>query len=112
MEQSFTKAERLTKKNDIKNVFEKGKIHRGNDATAYVLLNDNRRISRFGIIVKKKFGNAVVRNRAKRIFREAYRMNKGLLLRYVDIIILPNSREITLRSAEQYLKELFEQINK
>jgi ribonuclease P protein component len=34
--------------------------------------------TRFGVIASRRVGNAVKRNRAKRIFREIFRLNQGL----------------------------------
>ncbi|RUM92580.1 MAG: ribonuclease P protein component [Thermodesulfatator sp.] len=48
--------------------------------------------SRIGISVGKRFGNAVRRNRAKRLCRELFRLNQYLLPQGVDIVFLPRQR--------------------
>ncbi len=44
--------------------------------------------SRFGIAVSKKLGNAVIRNRAKRVMRELIHNNKKLFSNSKDYIII------------------------
>ena len=46
---------------------------------------------RIGIIVSKKYGNAVARNRFKRIVRAAFRAIKDRLTGNWDIIVLPRN---------------------
>ena len=113
MNHCFTKANRLTKKREFKDIFEKGRVFRNNDIVAYILLN-NKQNSRLGVIVKKKIGNAVKRNKIKRFFREGFRTNKCHLNYCVDIIIIPgsNTKEITLLLAEEFFRQLCEYINK
>ena len=112
MSLSLKRRERITKKHEFKNIFEKGRIYKKNNIVFYVLINEIQN-SRIGIIVKKKIvGNAVKRNRIKRIFREAFRINKPHLSHYIDIIIFPSTdlKEITFKLAEEILIDLFEQI--
>ena len=46
---------------------------------------------RLGCSVSKKVGGAVVRNRYKRLFREAFRLSQHDLPRGVDLILIPRS---------------------
>ncbi len=44
-------------------------------------------IARLGVIVSKKTGNAVKRNRVKRLIRELFRLNKSRFPQGYDIVI-------------------------
>ena len=46
---------------------------------------------RIGCSVSKKIGNAVVRNRYKRLFREAFRLRQFDLPIGVDLVVIPRS---------------------
>jgi ribonuclease P protein component len=112
MNQRFTKKERLQKRREFQQVFDKGKKYGNDQVKMYALVNDVS-LSRLGLVVGKKFGNAPRRNRFKRIFREAYRLNKNLLNKSVDIIVIPRPglKELTLRIVEDKFKKILTQIN-
>jgi ribonuclease P protein component len=77
--QGFPKAERLLKRHEFLRLSGHGrKIHTQN---FIVLRADSSGPSaRIGATVSRRTGNAVVRNRIKRMIREFYRLNKGLFV--------------------------------
>ncbi len=112
MDQRYTKKERLRKRREFQQVFDKGKRYGNYQVKIYALINDVS-VSRLGLVVGKKFGNAPRRNRFKRIFREAFRLNKSILNNNVDIIVIPRPglKDLTLRAIEDKFKRLLTQIN-
>ena len=51
--------------------------------------------SRIGIVVSKRLGKAVVRNRAKRLFRDLGRGSHGSLITGVDLIVFPRTQALS-----------------
>jgi ribonuclease P protein component len=67
--------ERITEQREYKEVISGGSVAFGRRFKAYVLVNGASR-RKAGFIAGKGVGNAVQRNRARRLLREAYRQLK------------------------------------
>ncbi|MDR0455380.1 MAG: ribonuclease P protein component [Treponema sp.] len=83
----FTREERLKRRNEIREVFDKGKRTGCRGAKLFVLKNNLCR-SRICFTFSRGFGTAVERNRARRLGREAYRHLKPRLRCGYDLILL------------------------
>jgi len=74
---SINRDERLRSKEDIKKIFETGYRTRSGKALARYTIGKERDVPlRFGVAAGKGVGGAVIRNRCKRILREAVRREK------------------------------------
>jgi|WetSurMetagenome_2_1015567.scaffolds.fasta_scaffold1613594_1 ribonuclease P protein component len=72
-DEKLPKAEVLRKKTDFNEVFEKGRSWNGKILKCLYAKSNRRMV---GFVVSRRYGNAVQRNRAKRLMREAYRKNR------------------------------------
>ncbi|HVJ49109.1 ribonuclease P protein component [Desulfitobacterium sp.] len=75
---------RLRHKKDYKTVFAQGKSF----SNRYVVFYIMEGTSKYGFIASKKVGNAVQRNRAKRLMREVIRRNLSQLKPNLEIICI------------------------
>jgi len=74
---------------------------------------NRRRVNRLGVMASKKIGNAVKRNRARRLIKEAYRLMNPLIIektdkRY-DFVFVARGKTPELKSEQIYgllLKQL------
>ncbi len=91
MDQRFRPYEHLRTQRDIKAVMKTGRRQRG-DCVTLLALRNSLPHSRMAVVAARSVGNAVRRNRAKRLIREAYRMNKGLLATPCDVVFIASPR--------------------
>ncbi len=78
--------ERLRKRHQFLNVFRTG-VKKESPHFKCNLRANGFGLRRLGLTVGKRTGNAVMRNRIKRLIREFFRRNKALLPESTDIVI-------------------------
>lgn len=76
--------------------------YKSNKFIVTYLIKNNKNINRIGITTSKKIGNAVVRNRSKRIIRAAFlELEKSLPLGY-DFVFVARNEIVNLKSYNVY----------
>jgi len=78
---------RIRKRNDFLFLYKKGKRYKGKYFNL-IYFSNNWGFSRMAVVVSKKIGNAVKRNKIKRWMRSLFRRNKDLLKNSLDIIFI------------------------
>jgi ribonuclease P protein component len=100
-------AERLKKRSEFQAVLAEGRRSAGR-YMVLVVRSNREAFARLGIVVSKRLGSAVERNRAKRLVREVFRRSKQIPAALGrDIIVIPR-RELlgaTLSALEHDFRE-------
>jgi len=105
MRETLTPRERIRKKKDFLVLYKKGNRYRGRYFNL-VYLPNHEAFSRMAVVVSKKVGNAVTRNRVKRWTRDLFRRNKDLLEKPLDLILVAK-KDILEASWAVYRQEYF-----
>ena len=105
--QRFRPQDRIRKRSDYQTIYDKGRRIPSGSFVLFVMRNALER-PRLGITVTRRIGNAVRRNRAKRLLREIFRRHKAELTS-VDIVVngrsgLPDAQYAKLE--EEFLARL------
>ncbi|QDV11401.1 Ribonuclease P protein component [Rosistilla oblonga] len=88
IDQRFPKTLRLKTPEQFGRIIRKGRV--ATDRTLVLnAMSNGMDFSRIGITIPKKTGNAVVRNRWKRLIREAFRTQKDQLPQGFDFVVRP-----------------------
>jgi len=103
----FSRKEHLKKRVDINRVFKKGRVVSCPGTKLFFLANEAP-CNRIVITFTRKYGNAVQRNRARRLGREAYRLMKGELNTGYDMVFLTYPKPADAASKSGSLAETSE----
>lgn len=101
---TFPKAARLLERRDFLFLQQRGKKRHSQNFLVITAPAQQQR-SRLGITASRRFGNAVVRNRMKRLLREFFRIHQTLITPARDIIVIPKAgaQHLTLLQIEEEL---------
>lgn len=112
MKQSFGKTQRLRSRADFDAVYE-ARCRQSSGPLLLFALGRRGKPSRFGVSVSKRVGNAVRRNRVKRLLREAYRLQQYELPQGFDwlMVVRPHG-DLPLAFYIKTLRELAQSVAK
>jgi ribonuclease P protein component len=102
--QRFPRSHRLTRRRQYVEAYDKGCRASSASFTIYGLANDLGH-SRLGLTVTRKIGNAVVRNRIKRMLRDVFRRRRQELAAPLDLVV--NVKPSILRQPADHLEREF-----
>jgi ribonuclease P protein component len=110
----FPKANRLLRKRDFDQVFDRRCSAAAGPVVIYAARNELG-WPRLGLVVSRKVGSSVARSRWKRRLREAFRLEKHALPQDLDLVIIPRQtdpaevselREWIVKTARRLRKKL------
>ncbi|MCD8205009.1 MAG: ribonuclease P protein component [Clostridia bacterium] len=100
---------RIKKYEQFRKLFKSGK--RAYSSSVTLIFRPSKRME-MGIAISKKYGHAVVRNRIKRLLREAFRATQGELKSNYSVIIIPKvADDYSLGKFKKGLLQCFKKVN-
>ena len=87
----------IRNKFEFNRVYSKGRSYVNHMMIIHVINSDNIK-GKVGFAVGKKIGNAVVRNRLKRLMREAYRISQHDINQNVSMILIARKPLVDVKS--------------
>lgn len=92
---SFPCVARITEKSEFQRVFSQGEKVWGRFFVCYVLI-ETAAECRLGLVVSRKVGGAVVRNRVKRHIREFFRRHRQRLVPGIQLVVVARAASAML----------------
>ncbi len=112
MTQHFPKSVRIRKQADFDAVYQAA-IYAADNTLVMQAHCNGLNVTRLGLSVSKKVGDAPTRNKWKRIIREVFRKSRHQLPVGVDLVIRPRKgAELTFSAVERSLPRLAERVAK
>ena len=108
---SFPKSVRIQASSDFRNNKENGdRLAKGCLLANWQFLPSNS-FSRLGVVTSKRIGKAVIRNRARRLLRECFRLHKYEFINKIDLILIAR-KSIAKYSFHEVEKDFIELLKK
>ncbi len=109
----FPKNHRILKKKEFSEILTDGERRKTKHFVLFIKKRTHDGKSRLGLIITKKIGNAVVRNRIKRVVREFFRLHYREIAsgdNQQDIIFIARrgSEKINLKTLRDEIQKLYE----
>jgi ribonuclease P protein component len=82
---------RITRNLEVRRVFDLGRSAAAGPVVVYAFDRADGRPARYALVVGRKWGDAVTRNRLRRLLREAFRTTRPELAAGFDMVLLPRS---------------------
>lgn len=101
----------LKQNSDFRRAYGRGKSYSDPALVTYVLKNNRAGICRMGITTSKKIGNAVERNRCRRVIRAAFREVLPLVSGGYDFVFVARTKTKFIKST-QVKKVMLQQLKK
>jgi ribonuclease P protein component len=105
---------RLSRSADFERAYRQGRSHANRHFVVYAFPREGGKQARLGLSVSRKVGGATNHNRMKRLVREAFAAEAGVIPAGHDVVIVarPTARELAerdgLQGVREALRELFE----
>ena len=93
----------IVENSDFKRAYYRGKNYPSPIVVMYCRKN-GQKINRLGITTSKKIGNAVMRNRSRRVLREAFFHLEDKLIGGYDIILVARGKTPYVKSTQIYFE--------
>jgi ribonuclease P protein component len=102
---ALPRAMRITRDADFQRVY-KRRCSARDDALQLCVCENELPHPRIGLSVGRKWGKAHVRNRLRRLYREAFRLTRTRLPGGIDYVFIPRRSEVELAELLEKLPEL------
>jgi ribonuclease P protein component len=89
---ALPKGARIRREAEVRRAFDRRASGASGDVVVYAYDRADGRPPRFALVVGRKWGDAVTRNRVRRLLREAFRTSRPELPAGLDLLLLPRGR--------------------
>lgn len=83
---------RVRRSSEVRRAFDKGRSGASGDVVVYAFDRADGRPARYGLVVGRRWGDAVTRNRVRRLLRESFRTARPDLPAGFDLLLVPRGR--------------------